>query len=105
MSHTVIVSFGSDREYEFLFSGDQVAGTTHERARRWLHEEFDALECEPRNPVGKILLLDMILDVAKYSGEKHFIARDDWAQTYAQNVAAALDRPVARVDVENLKVG
>ncbi|MDD5297026.1 MAG: hypothetical protein PHU46_08940 [Rhodocyclaceae bacterium] len=105
MSHTVIVSFGSNREYEFRFAGDEVAGTSRDIARRWLHEQFDALECEPRNPMGKMLLLDMILDVAKYSGEKHFMEKDDWAQTYAQNVAAVLDRPAARVDVENLKVG
>lgn len=105
MSYTVTVSFGTEREYEFHIVGDQVPGISHDEARAWLHGQFEALECEPRNPVGKLLLLDVILDVAKYTGEKHFKEKDAWADAFVRRVAAALDRPVILVDVENLKVG
>lgn len=105
MSQTILVSYAPDREYEFHVSADEVANISADAARHWLHHEFDVLECAPRNPVGKILLLDVILDVAKYGGESHFAQQDDWAKTYVRNVAAAMGRPAVKVDVEALKVG
>lgn len=105
MSYTVIVAFSQQGEYEFKCNDDAVAAIAREDASRWLHKEFDILECAPRNPVGKILLLDVILDVAKYSGEKHFANADEWAVQYVHNVAAAMGRPSVRVDVDNLVVG
>ena len=66
MSQTVIVSFGEDREYEFLVHDADVAGMEREQARSWLAKEFEDLECTPSNPMGKILVLDMILNVAPH---------------------------------------
>ena len=74
MLYTITVSFGETCEYEFKFLDSDIAGLPRDQARAWLHREFEALECTPRNPVGKILLLDVILDVAKYGGEKRFAA-------------------------------
>ena len=105
MLYTVIVSFGEDSEYEFKFHDDDVKAVTREDASHWLHGEYERLECAPRNPIGKILLLDIILDVAKYSGAKRFAEGGDWTKRFAVCCAAALKRDTIRVDVLNLVVG
>lgn len=105
MFYTVTVSFGPNSEYEFKFLDQDVQTQPREEASHWLHREFEALECAPRNPVGKILLLDMILDVAKYGGEDRFAAGGDWAKRFALCCAATLKRDTIRVDVLNLVIG
>jgi hypothetical protein len=103
MIYTVTVSFGQNSEYTFNVRDDEADSMDREEARGWLHREYEALECAPRNPMGKILLLDVMLDVAKYGGEAHFAAADEWAQRFAVCCAAAMKRDV-RVDVLNLVV-
>lgn len=103
--YTVTVAFQADREYEFHVHADDVAGLDSGRAREWLHEEFDELECTPTNPMGKVLILDVILNVAKYGGEARFQQAGDWAKQFARATAAALDRPAIRVDVKGFVVG
>lgn len=105
MKSTVIIRFNAASEYEFLVDDAALQGrTTRADANQWLKDEYAALECEPRNPVGKILLLDVILDVAKYGGERRFMARDGWAQRYAECCALALERQAILVDVGELSV-
>ena len=104
MPYTVTVSFGQNSEFEFKFPDSDVQSLPREEAGQWLHREYEALECAPRNPIGKILLLDVILDVAKYGGEARFDAGGDWAQRFALCCAATLKRDV-RIDVLNLVVG
>lgn len=105
MAQTVIVSFGENREYEFLVHDADVAGLEKDQARSWLAKEFDDLECTPSNPMGKVLALDMILNVAKYGGENRFQAGSDWARRFAAVTAVVLSRPVMRVDVSSFTVG
>lgn len=105
MSYTVTVVFGGDREYEFALHDAEVASTTKEQARSWLAKEFDELECSPSNPMGKVLVLDMVLNVAKYGGEARFEEGGDWSKAFALAVAAALQRPAIRVDVVGFVVG
>lgn len=104
MSHCVTVSFGHQRDYEIMLHDSDVAATGKDQARAWLSTEFEALECSPTNPMGKVLVLDMILNVAKYGGEEHFKSADEWSRSYAAAVAGALQRPVITVDVANLVV-
>ncbi len=105
MSYTVTVVFGGDREYEFALHDAEVATTTKDQARNWLASEFEDLECTPSNPMGKVLVLDMILSVAKYGGESRFEQASDWAKKYALMSAAVLDRPTVRVYVAAFVVG
>ena len=105
MSYTVTVVFGGDREYEFALHDADVAATTKDQARNWLAREFEDLECTPSNPMGKVLVLDMILNVAKYGGESRFEQGTEWAKKFAVVTAAALDRPALRVDVSSFVVG
>ena len=104
MPYTVIVSFSRDREYEFKFQ-DGIALPAHDEAQQWLDQEWSELECVPSNPLGKVLTLDKLLSVAKYSGEKRFAEGGPWAQDYARAVIAALGRNTIRVDVAEYVVG
>lgn len=103
--HQVIVVLQADREYEFTVHADEIASISSESARAWLLAEFDALECTPSNPVGKILILDVILNVAKYAGEARFAQGGEWARRFAACVGVTLDRPAVRVDVPAFVVG
>ena len=105
MPYTVTVVFGTNREYEFSLHDTDVAGTTKDQARSWLAKEFEDLECTPSNPMGKVLVLDMILNVAKYGGEGRFEQGTEWARKFAIVTAAALDRPAIKVDVGAFVVG
>ena len=103
--YTVTVAFRADREYEFRVHADDIADLTKDRAREWLHDEFDALECTPSNPMGKVLILAVILNVAKYGGESRFAQGGPWSRQFAACVAVALDRPAIRIDVPGFVVG
>ena len=105
MSYTVIVSFAQDRQYEIKFPDSDGALFTSEAAQQWLDQEWESLECEPTNPVGKVLRLDKVLLVAKNAGEKRFAAYGEWAQGYARAVVAVLGRNTVHVDVAEHEVG
>lgn len=101
MSSIVNVVFDRNREYE-LIAHDQLP---REDATRWLDAQWEALECEPTNPMGKVLVLDKILGVAKYAGEKRFAEPGPWTQEFANAVIAVMQRPAVRVDVADHVVG
>lgn len=105
MSSQVTVSFGPTATYELTVHAADKEGLNQEQARAWLLQQFDELECTPTNPVGKVLLLDMILNVAKYGGERRFAEPGDWARHFAAATSVALDRPAIAVDVANFVVG
>ncbi|NMG75795.1 hypothetical protein [Aromatoleum diolicum] len=105
MTQHITVSFGAGRDYETIVSDADSAGLAKDQARAWLSNEFETLECTPSNPMGKILVLDMILNVAKYGGEDRFKQGGDWAKKFATVTAVALGRPTVRVDVANFVVG
>lgn len=105
MSSQVTVSFGPTSVYELTVHADETAAFTQETARAWMLEQFDLLECTPTNPMGKVLLLDMILNVAKYGGEPRFAHPQAWTHQFAAATSVALDRPAVLVDVANFSVG
>ena len=101
MQHHVIVSFGRDNEFEYKFAG----GAPADEARQWFDREFTALECDVATPTGKILAVDRILSVAKYSGEERFRNQPEWAAQFAKHTGAILGRDLIRVDVEQYSIG
>lgn len=105
MSYVVKVVFGPDREYEFYTNAEAVEALDRNVACDWLVREMEALECDAPNPMGKVLVVDLILNLAKCAGEARFAEGGEWAQAFAHVVARLLDRPVARIDVENFTVG
>ena len=105
MRGSVIVSFGRNREYELrITAGDKPLPTTQE-GEQWLAQQFEELGCTPRSLVGKILILDKVLEVARDAGEKRFAGDIAWAEAYARAVLAILNRTSVRVDVAGDTVG
>lgn len=101
MSSIVSVVFDGTREYE-IFATPMAS---REEANHWLDDQWAALECEPSNPMGKVLVLDKILSIARYGSEKRFATADEWSRQYARAVISVLERPVVRVDIANRVVG
>ena len=99
MFYYVTVAFGKDREYPYKFSSEELAESSPEEARRWFDREFSELKTDPVNPVGKVLIIDKILDVARGGGEQRFADGQNWATTFARYTALALGREMVRVDV------
>jgi hypothetical protein len=105
MSRRVIVSFGQGTEFDFNVPAAEVSGQSADAARQWFDREFVALECDVPSPIGKILMADRLLSVAKYAGVRRFRDEPDWAAQFARNAAAMLGRDLIRVDVPNYTVG
>jgi hypothetical protein len=105
MVYHVTVSFGKGKEYPYQFAEDELAGGSSEEARRWFDKEFSDLKCEILNPVGKVLIIDKILSVARGGGEQRFIDGKTWAAAFARYTALALGRDTIRVDVEAFTIG
>ena len=104
MHQNVIVSFGKDKVYEYKLTPEDVAGHTGEQARRWFDQQFQELECDVPSPMGKVLVADRILSVARYAGERRFREHPDWAQQFARHAAAMMGREVIRVDVDKYSI-
>ena len=99
MFYYVTVAFGKDREYQYKLSPEELEESSPEEARRWFDREFSELKTDPVNPVGKVLIIDKILDVARGGGEQRFADGQNWATTFARYTALALGREMVRVDV------
>jgi hypothetical protein len=54
--------------------------------------------------MGKVLVADRILSVARYAGERRFREHPDWAQQFARHAAAMMGREVVRVDVDKYSI-
>lgn len=102
MRSEVIVEFGPEEQFHLRLDG--VAPMDNEQARRWLDEQFVALECEPLRATGKVLLADKVLAVAGAAGAPRF-ADAAWAQAFARAVEGALHKPLVRVDVAGRVMG
>lgn len=105
MSRRVIVSFGPDTEFEYKIPAAELTGHSADAARRWFDREFVALECDVPSPIGKVLIADRLLSVAKYAGPERFRDQHEWAEQFARNAAVMLGRDLVRVDVPNYTVG
>jgi hypothetical protein len=105
MFYNVFVNFGTGKDYEFQFEAGEPMGRAMEDARHWLDEQYVKLECEPVNPMGKTLIIDKVLIIAKAVGEKPFAGNDPWAQQFARSAALALGRDTVRIDVAGFTVG
>lgn len=102
MHSEVTVTLTPEQEFRADLRGAEPL--TNEAARRWLDEQFTALDCEPLRPSGKVLLADKLLTVARAAGPGR-LADADWLQAYARAATAVLGRPVVRVDVQGMTVG
>lgn len=105
MQTQVIVNFGKGVEFEYRIDRQELAGRSAEEARKWLDREFAALECEVTTPTGKVLVIDRILSIARYSGTERFHEEGAWAGQFARQVALVLGRELIRIDVAAYTIG
>ena len=88
---------------EFVFGLDGKAPMASELARKWLDDQFVALECEPLRASGKLQMADKVVVVAREAGAERF-ADAQWGAAFAAAVSAALARPTVQVDADSLSV-
>lgn len=96
MISEVIVQLSAEQQFRADVSRLPPMG--NEEARRWLDDQFTALDCEPLRPSGKVLLADKVLVVAREAGARR-LSDETWFHTYACAAHAVLGRPVIKVDV------
>jgi hypothetical protein len=104
MVYHVIVSFARDRHYRYAFSASELADGSPEEARRWFDKEYADLQCEPTSRMGKVLIIDKILGIARRGGEQRFIDGKAWARQFARYTVLVLGRDTITIDLEASRV-
>ncbi|MCX7240856.1 MAG: hypothetical protein WCK83_01420 [Burkholderiales bacterium] len=74
-----------------------------DEARKWLDEQFIAMECEPLRATGKLLMADRVVVVAQAAGPAKF-ADAAWAKVFAQAACAVLGKESVNVDADSLVI-
>ena len=101
MQSEVSVRLADDQEFRFdLTSAEPMA---HEAGRRWLDDQFTALDCEPLRASGKVLLADKVLTVARAAGPV-LLADPDWFQKFARATHGALAKAIVRIDLPSMAI-
>lgn len=105
MACTLTIIGSTGERYEFELSDDDLAGLDEPQARAWLAREFDAAGCVPTHPVGKLLLADEILCLAKTQDEAAYARLTDWTRRFIRAAAVAIGRPVLTIDLATHSLG
>lgn len=75
-----------------------------ENARRWLDDQFTAYECEPLNPLGKVLTKDKLIVLAEAIGVRGFEADEKLRQDFARAATVMLGSSSVHIDVDARQV-
>lgn len=98
-----IITPGGER-YEIHLGADDVNSLDGASARALIGEAFEAAGLETSNPVGKILLVDQILLLAREQKESRWSAPDTQTKLFLAAVLAALGRPTVTIDLANQRL-
>ncbi len=99
------MSFGSGKDYELRVHESEIAGMPREESMQWMEREYAELGCEPTNPVGKVLLSDRLLGVARARGAGAFAGQAEWARTFARHAVILMGRSNVTINVPDATVG
>ena len=99
MSSDITISFAPDATCRFTVEHRNIDGIDKNSAADWFNKQFDVLGCKSRNPTGKIMMRNVVVEVAKAAGEARFKADLQWAGLFTQN-CAALFRQQDRVHID-----
>lgn len=102
--HVTVVT-GNGERYEFELLDADLAGLDARKAQEWLGQEFEAAGCVPTNPVGKLLLADKILCLAKTQKESAYAEPTPWVNSFVRAAAAAIGRSVLTIDLGSHSLG
>lgn len=105
MTHHVSVIFADGQRIDYDLHDDEVSRFGREEAKHWLGQEFEAAGCVPANPVGKLLLADRIIGLAKEQPRRAFDPPTPWVRDFLAATAAALGRPVVTIDLASDTLG
>lgn len=83
----------------------EIAGVPREESMRWMEQEYANLGCEPTNPVGKVLLSDRLLCVARATGADPFAGQTEWARAFARHAVNLMGRSNVTISVPDATVG
>jgi hypothetical protein len=98
MRQDVWVQFGHEGELHIALPAGE-ARWPADQGRRWLDEQFVALDCEPLRASGKVLTADKLLAVAQALGPRRLAEDEALRLDYARAALGAMARPALRVDV------
>lgn len=96
--HVTVVAVNGER-HEFELTDADLAGQDARQAQEWLGREFEAAGCVPTNPVGKLLLADKILCLAKTQKDADYAEPSEWVKRFIRAAAAAIGRSVLTIDL------
>jgi hypothetical protein len=99
MERRVIVSFEDGQVRALPVSAGECEALGADDARAWLLDAFDELGCEPINPMGKLLTVDLILGVARAAGAQRVDSDPQWANRFAVAASCLRSAPALHVDV------
>lgn len=98
MRPTVRLSFGPTDIHCHVPEG--AAPGAVEDARRWLDDRFVAYECEPTNPLGKVLTRDKLVVLAEAIGARGFEADETLRFEFARAATTLLGSASVHIDVD-----
>lgn len=99
------VVFADGQRVDYELHDAEIARFDRDEAKNWLGREFEAAGCVPSNPVGKLLLADRIVGLAKEQPRRDFDPPSPWMKDFLAAAAAALDRPVVIIDLASDSLG
>jgi hypothetical protein len=101
----ITVNLSNGDSHEFELSDADLAGMDARQAQDWLGREFEAAGCVPTNPVGKLLLADKVLVLARTQPEQGFAQPTPWVRDYLRATACAIGRAVITIDLAKHSLG
>jgi hypothetical protein len=99
------VVFADGQRMDYELHDAEIARFGRDEAKNWLGQEFEAAGCVPSNPVGKLLLADRIIGLAKEQSKRDFDPPSPWMKEFLAATAAALNCPVVTIDLGNDTLG
>jgi hypothetical protein len=100
---SIVFADGGQLDYEL--SDADIGGMTAVAAHEWLDREYEAAGCVPSNPVGKLLMADKIVSLAKSQSRRAFDPPTPWVMDFLRATAAALERPLVTIDFGRHSLG
>lgn len=105
MASHVAVVFADGQRVDYELSDAEVARFDRVTAHEWLGEQFEIAGCVPSNPVGKLLMADRIVGLAKEQSRRDFDPPTPWLKDFLAATAAALQTPVVTIDLGSDSIG
>jgi hypothetical protein len=100
---TIVFADGERIDYEL--SDAEIGGMDARAAHAWLDREYEGAGCVPSNPVGKLLIADKIVSLAKSQSRRAFDPPSPWVKDFLRATAAALARPLITIDFGQQTLG